>query len=81
MMEYSVIFLGSLVCVCAVAMYSVKKVSQNAKDIQVLVTAISGKTKEYGEVKLIDRIDEKKDKPSKPKEIIKKTVPEEDMLQ
>lgn len=80
-MEYSMIFIGSLICVCAVAMYSVKKVSQNAKDIQVLVTALSGKTKEYGEVKLIDKIGEKTDKPKAPKEIIKKTVREEDMLQ
>jgi len=76
-----VIFLGSIFCISAVAMYSVKKVSQNAKDIQVLVTAMTGKTKEYGEVKLIDTIGQKKDKPPVPKDIIKKTVKEEDMLQ
>jgi len=80
MVEYNILFIGCIVCVSAVSIYSVKKVSQNAKDMQVLMTAVSGKSKEYAEVKSVDKFYEDKPEPKKVVKKEEKKVKVEEML-
>lgn len=66
--EYSFILTGvSVVAIGVVSFKAVSEVSKITKDLQRVVTAISGKSREYGEVRAIDKVYESV--PEKKKEI------------
>lgn len=59
--EYSFILAGlALVVTGVVSFKAVAEVSNITKDLQKVVTAVSGKSREYGEVKAIDKAYENK---------------------
>lgn len=52
--EYSVVIVSLVVC-GVVSYKALSESGKNLKEMQKVLTAISGKTREYGEVKAIDK--------------------------
>ena len=59
--EYSVVIVSLVVC-GVVSYKALSESGKNLKEMQKVLTAISGKTREYGEVKAIDKAYENDDK-------------------
>jgi hypothetical protein len=56
LVEYSLILIGFNVLVMGIVCYmAVKAVTNNANELQKIITAVSGKSREYGEIKAIDK--------------------------
>jgi hypothetical protein len=82
--EYSFILIAITNTIAGVVCFkAIKEVSQITKDMQSVITAISGKSREYGEVKAIDKAYESEEKKEHDKgKVVKKILDDtpEDML-
>jgi hypothetical protein len=81
--EYSFVLAGvALVVTGIVSFKAVSEVSKITKDLQRVVTAVSGKSREYGEIRAIDKAYDEKPKEIKiaPKNPKVKDKPEDMVL-
>lgn len=82
--EYSFILIALTNIIAGVVCFkAIMEVSQITKDMQSVITAISGKSREYGEVRAIDKAYESEAKKEPPKNrVVKKILDDspEDML-